>query len=1706
METPHDYEKVENSATMSSSIMMKLPTDNLGPLRSRFQESAEGLPLPEFLEAVVKNMELTAESDVLSVTADLIDFFHLVDINGDGFMEWEEFVMFILDAVVKEEEEAIAEKVVPHGIRQIQPAAVRIPVKSAHFIPSLNKLLVGVGQSIQIYTVNDKAPELTSLVYVVHLEGSDKLETTVLPGEKPFTVFDLAFCTELAILCVLRSDLKLEFIRFMSLANYSKETIQHLGVIAVEQSYSKICFRNKINEDVPSRLMAIGTNSVIDTWVLVHGEDDQVRISEHFMMKKHTDYVRDLLIIKTDCLRFIASASMDKKVVLWDLYTMQYKSVRTGHSAGVECLAFDGKSLLLAGGYDYTIIAWDLDAEINRPLFSLIGHESAVIQMVAIHNIERCISLDENGVIRWWDICKTHASDGDSRLIDTICAEEDHARTISVFRNLGYSFDTLHGCLVIANGRRQHTFKFKNVGRIESPPIAVLFSKKLLTIYTIHQRDIIFWSAVTGEKQKCLSAIVGPNTRLMVATLDNRERRLFTGDSTGTIAVYNCLNGMFLKQFQFLNSPIRELIFSRDKNIIVLTYASDIYVMDDSCDDPHEDPDSILRELKCTPDIAEIVLMAYSYRLGLIAVLDIMGRLVLLDYQYMTIDLIVDNVTNAHSTVNDMQFLEHYPVLVLVDNEKNFTIITLKTRTNVKNERILRVETVAPMPSKEEMAAELLEEEEGVEEEEEVIGTKATPYNKRRLHRFKRLSKDIRHMTLLQQVASEHIASHDEESTATNAVTVDSKLSITDDEPVSCSAIDSNDVTVRAVLGFEDGEIGIIDLTKSLLDQKIPHLTAKDCVQNTIGYNPKAKCIRAWSTSLTKLLSPEEVTRREMHYITPLDLVFRPHSHEVTALHVIGDFDFILTASNDSSVQLWSLEGHILGILTRGSVLDNLFKKHWQNPVDMRLRSDIRMAFAREMVDKLFLKTIVSRRISCNVVKTSSYLDFKDQNRVSSPGPRSAQHTASTSSLPPDMKITAPTTLEDMTKTLRKIKKLPDRERVMFQLQGHITYDPSKKDVTQLLLQSSKSNSSLPKLGAKKKKRAKKKELFSDKSAHDEHHKYLQTIKMADEYLNNQGNVEKNASTTSLRKWQYELEMSEIDAQDPTNWEISSINRKKSMYANWMAELAKNGVLSNKQAVIDAKLNAFSPNKDFSSFTRFMHGTTGRSARLKRQASVALSEQKASPDALPPTKTEPTDETPQIEAVNVDTSLSMDYFTFEDGNIISKHTTITNSYPTFEREDSDADDAKHLNVVAESEPPPQAAASSPNFIAFRDSRPPSSNLPPLVQTSSNRPMRHTQSHKHLKPEQVAEQNRIETRRLVEKFEHDLAIADKIDKRTRRNKLRKRVRPTHHLQRDDSHRSSYSCAQKMIAKQSSFEGMLAVGRKQLMAEMNWVRKVKQLAKDADSEPTLTKTTGSSVASKEKHKLSSLGRQASFTLFGIVKDEMAHKQQEEQRILARQSFGPYKASELSELYMIFQSLPKRVPSEDDRTQYSGINVAYTDEGEEIAYIYLTDLFEHPFIMERQYYREQLEKQVKKSIDRNMGPYYTISNVLAILCPLMTSTDRKDCMKFFSLHAKNEDMGETVDLTDHKVERLRLMFEFFDVDQSGTVDKSEIVQAMNRHMNVGRRRFSNAMLKGIDHIPEGNVTEEYIDSMIKGADVDKNEQLDFAEFKLLFGNMVD
>ena len=142
--------KQGNNMNVSSIIMYKIPTSSLGDLRDRFEKSGIGLDLIEFLSVMVQTMDLNNQNELLHIIPDLVDFFKSVDINGDGRMEWSEFVMFVIESVVVTDPN-INEQMFNVSHSLLQGAASRHGVKASKVLPEFSRLFVGLGPSVLIF-------------------------------------------------------------------------------------------------------------------------------------------------------------------------------------------------------------------------------------------------------------------------------------------------------------------------------------------------------------------------------------------------------------------------------------------------------------------------------------------------------------------------------------------------------------------------------------------------------------------------------------------------------------------------------------------------------------------------------------------------------------------------------------------------------------------------------------------------------------------------------------------------------------------------------------------------------------------------------------------------------------------------------------------------------------------------------------------------------------------------------------------------------------------------------------------------------------------------------------------------------------------------------------------------------------------------------------------------------------------------------------------------------------------------------------------------------------------------------------------------------------------------------------------------------------------------------------------------------------------
>ena len=1288
----------ESASLVSSTIMLKVPTSQLLALRKEFEDAGnEGVNMVQFLLAFVKHMSLDSTQSLLKIVPDLVDFFNLVDVNGDGHMEWSEFVMFVIEQVVQDTTVEICEKFSLVNEMAIQESASRTNVTACKYIKDFNKLFVGIDGKLSIFSPNPRVPTWLDLNLSIPMKTRmGKNPEAVMASGKvmdlklTMNVIDMVFVESKELLCVLRSDLRIDFFRFMSRSKLLPETISCTSTFPLLQSSTKIqVYHDKISNKY--KLFTIGSiNKFIECWDMEISYGGEVELTNYKTMRRHTDIVKDILVISSDMYSFIVSCGMDTKVFIWDLETLQFKVHRSGFISGVQCLAYDGKSVLLAGGFDHTVIAWDLDAELDRPLFNLWGHSSPICKIVCLDYCNRCFTLDADGIIKLWDVSKENPNDKELRFLAQTSCLEDHLRSFDIIPSLVGQYDTIHKLMLVSSARKQHIYRLEDYSPCESPPIKVVYSKNLLLIVTMHTRDILFWSAITGDEQMKMENVgnKGPGCECSCAVLDDRLRKLIVGNSDGEIIVYNCISGVKLKQFQTVPFAIRNLIYTPDKTVIALAGPGDIYIYDEL----PNDADSIFNLRDTKAHEVDVTAIAYSHSLGLIATIDCVGTLKLFNYEYIQLDTIIDKLFGPD--VGQLAFIEPFPLLIISDSSGNFTIIPVGYAQRAYGRKIWHVETQlirqivkvdkgvtvsfasvtsnsrpvttphdgndsdedaikltenlniserdTPIDNSNELK--LVDEKDNDDDDDDDEEIQHKPFSPRKMESFllerrqakcmkvyirgiyndeKSGAEDLPTMAIKVfnkmkedalkkqmfdagiDVVDESDSSDVDEAEATNKTKIDlTKYNKNENLPNYPS-----NVFVYIICGNDDGTVCMTDITPALKEINVGIMPDDLRAPQSLHYNPRRifqRVIR--DTEIDRSLwSQNDVANGETYVKSRLVRVWHGARSAINTLSLIGDYDDVLLASDDGSVTLFTLQGYQKGVLTRGRKFDKMFKPRWVCPIDMKKRSEERKEMAVRLMDGLELQVDLRVQNDDDIslsgsIKSSSKQEsslnhsiHKSKSTIN-PQNQGIYNSADDKS---DVSITSDK-IADNSKGSKSIKskcKEPDTARVLGQLAGKVTYVMSSRDISaqEMKAKQTKALDDILSIDSNISRKIDDDQNFNNNNNNNLSGNQLDPFSsakyMSDLMSGSSKRTKKEMPESSKKRerkiaTKYDLEIAKIDAEDPHNWEIQSMNRQRALYAHLYKEFDKAGITKDKMAIYIHKLNSVSPGNDFLAFVK----------------------------------------------------------------------------------------------------------------------------------------------------------------------------------------------------------------------------------------------------------------------------------------------------------------------------------------------------------------------------------------------------------------------------------------------------------------------------------------------------------------------------------------
>ena len=118
----------------------------------------------------------------------------------------------------------------------------------------------------------------------------------------------------------------------------------------------------------------------------------------------HDNLITDLIMIPK--LQFLASCSLDRKVILWDTISGRRRRTYTAHTLGVLTLSFNEEHILLfSGGFDHNIKGYSCGTLIReKEIHNFTQHTAPIAQISTVEHSHQMISVDQDNNAKVWDL------------------------------------------------------------------------------------------------------------------------------------------------------------------------------------------------------------------------------------------------------------------------------------------------------------------------------------------------------------------------------------------------------------------------------------------------------------------------------------------------------------------------------------------------------------------------------------------------------------------------------------------------------------------------------------------------------------------------------------------------------------------------------------------------------------------------------------------------------------------------------------------------------------------------------------------------------------------------------------------------------------------------------------------------------------------------------------------------------------------------------------------------------------------------------------------------------------------------------------------------------------------------------------------------------------------------------------------------------
>lgn len=257
---------------------------------------------------------------------------------------------------------------------------------------------------------------------------------------------------------------------------------------------------------------------------------------------------------------YIASASADETVRLWEVSTGREVQKLEGHTGIVYAVVFaslDG-SILASSSHDGTVRLWDVRTGNEVQKLDIFGSQGVIECLVCSHDKE-LLACSYSGIISLWRTAgneEIHRLQGHAASIVALAFSSDSTLLASL------SVDGMVLVWRLSTGQRIH--------KLEDPDtiISIAFSAHNVLAAGLMSGMIRLWDMATGRELKKLGVYATANlaTALMFSMVDNDK--LASGVWGGMLQVWDTDTGQQTQRLQGHQDSVNAVSFSPDGSMI----------------------------------------------------------------------------------------------------------------------------------------------------------------------------------------------------------------------------------------------------------------------------------------------------------------------------------------------------------------------------------------------------------------------------------------------------------------------------------------------------------------------------------------------------------------------------------------------------------------------------------------------------------------------------------------------------------------------------------------------------------------------------------------------------------------------------------------------------------------------------------------------------------------------------------------------------------------------------------------------------------------------------------------------------------------------------------------------------------------------------------------------------------------------------------